>query len=355
MNRRPLNVLYSGCLLILLFIHACASAPPAKKEMTPEMAIREADSAHVRQMNERLLLNATTSSEKVSRDYRIGAEDLLEITVFEEDKLNKVVRVSAQGNISLPLIGVLKVKGLTAGQLESEVRDLLGEKYLHHPQVGVFIKEYRNQRISVTGAVEKPGVYDVTGEKVMLDLLSMAGGLKEDAGPMLFLIRRAPSEETARNDTTRSDGTQARQGQKTYVISLEDLLVKGDSDLNLPLMHGDLINIPVSGKVFVAGEVNKPGGFPLKGKKMTVGQAIAMSEGLKEEAEGSEAKIFRYTDKGQKREIVAVNVTTVLKGESEDFYLQENDILVIPRSGIKYFLINVRNTLKGLVGFGFTL
>ena len=146
-------------------------------------------------MNERILMSALSSRRDLYRDYKIGPEDLLEISVFEDEKLNKSVRVSSQGNISLPLLGILKVKGLTANELEKEIRDLLAEKYFQDPHVSVFIKEYRNQRISVMGAVEKPGVYDVTGQKTVLDILAMAGGLKEDAGQLLFLIRPPKLEE----------------------------------------------------------------------------------------------------------------------------------------------------------------
>jgi protein involved in polysaccharide export with SLBB domain len=141
----------------------------------------------------------------------------------------------------------------------------------------------------------------------------------------------------------------------TFVIDLEDLLVKGDLSLNLPLTHGDVINIPVSGKIFVGGEVRKPGGFPLKGKKVTVSQAIAMAEGLKPEASGGEAKIFRYTEKGTEREILSADIYAIQKGQSEDPVLKENDILIVPKSGTKAFFIGLLDAVKGLVGFGFSL
>ena len=141
----------------------------------------------------------------------------------------------------------------------------------------------------------------------------------------------------------------------TFVIDLEELLVKGDLTLNLPLIHGDVINIPVSGKIFVGGEVNKPGGFALKGKKVTASQAIAMAEGLKPEASGGDTKILRYSGKGTEREILSADVYAIQKGKSEDPYLKENDIVIVPKSGIKAVLFGLRDTLKGLVGFGVSL
>jgi len=320
--------------------------------------MKEMDSSRqVKAMNEKILMSGLSSRRDPYRDYKIGPEDLLEISVFEDEKLNKTVRVSSQGNISLPLLGILRVKGLTANELEKEIRDLLTEKYFQDPHVSVFIKEYRNQRISVIGAVEKPGVFDVTGQKTILDMLAMAGGLKgeteKSAGQLLFLIRPPTLEGLEEGKTKEREGLN-KQVSNTFIIDLEELLIKGDLTLNLPLTHGDIINIPVSGKFFVGGEVNRPGGFPL-GKKMTVGQAITMAGGLKTEGKGSETKIFRYAEKGTEREILSVNVYAIQKGEAEDLYLKENDIIIVPQSGVKAFLVGFRDTIKGLLGFGVSL
>lgn len=343
-------------LIVFLSFISCASAPPSKQGVVSlETQIKEAESSkQVRLMNERILISALSSKGDPYRDYKIGPEDLLEISVFEDEKLNKTVRVSSQGNISLPLLGILRVKGLTANELEKEIRDLLAEKYFQDPHVSVFIKEYRNQRISVIGSVEKPGVYDVTGQKTILDMLAMAGGLaggpKESAGQLLFLIRQTGLIEENLKEQKKSE----QQAPQTFVIDLEELLIQGDLTLNLPLMHGDVINIPASGKIFVGGEVKNPGGFPL-GKKITVSQAMTLAGGLRYEANGSETKIFRYSGKGTEREILSVNVYAIQKGESEDLYLKENDIIIVPKHGVKAFLKGLRDTLKGLIGFGYSL
>jgi len=338
--------------LSLLIISCSSNLSSSKKEASvKDLQIKEIESSRqVKEMNERILLSTLSSKRDLYRDYRIGPEDLLEISVFEDEKMNKTVRVSSQGNISLPLLGILKVKGLTPYELEKEIQELLAEKYFQNPHVSVFIKEYRSQRISVMGAVEKPGVFDVTGQKTVLDALGMAGGLKEEAGHLLFLIRPPLLEEVSQSEKESSEDR-----IRTFVINLEDLLTRGDLSLNLPLNHGDVLNIPVSGKVFVGGEVVKPGGFPLKGKRVTVSQAIAMAEGLKPEANGSETKIFRYSGKGNERETISVNIYAIQKGKMEDPYLMENDIVIVPKSGIKTFLYVLRDTVKGLIGFGVSL
>ena len=168
---------------------------------------------------------------------------------------------------------------------------------------------------------------------------------------MLFLIRPARPEDELSNEKKDSD----EQIPKTFVIDLEELLIKGDLTLNLPLIHGDVINIPFSGKIFVGGEVNRPGGFPLKGQKVTVSQAVTMAEGLKFQANGSETKIFRYSEKGTEREVLTVNVYAIQKGESEDPYLKENDIIIVPKHGVKAFLSGFRDTIRGFLGFGVSL
>jgi len=306
----------------------------------------------IRAMNEKILMGTLSSRRATYRDYKVGSDDLLEITVFEDEKLNKTVRVSSQGNISLPLLGVIRVKGLTTGELEREIRDLLAEKYLQDPHVSVFIKEFRSQRISIIGAVEKPGVFEVSGEKTVLDMVGMAGGLKQDAGTVLFLIR--PPHGTMEENPAKEKKEPEDQTVRTFMIDLEELLVKGEMALNLPLINGDVINIPVSGKVFVGGQVKTPGGFTL-GKRLTVGQAVTLAGGVTPKADGAEAKIFRISGTEGKKEILSVNLYEIAKGNAMDLYLKENDIVIVPMSGVKSFLIEFRETVKGLIGFGVSL
>jgi len=346
------SILFFVCFLSIVFTISCASSPPSKKgSPSPQTQMREFEaSKRVKEMNEKILTSALSSRRDFYRDYKIGPEDLLEISVFEDEKLNKTVRVSSQGNVSLPLLGIMRVKGLTSNEVEKEMRDLLAEKYLNDPHVSVFIKEYRNQRISVMGAVEKPGAYEVTGQKTILDLLALAGGLKEDAGQLLFLIRPPPLEDEAGRVKKDSDDRTPR----TFVIDLDGLLARGELALNMPLIHGDVINIPVSGKIFVGGEVKSPGGFPLKGKRLTLSQAIALAGGLGPKAAGSGTRIFRYTGNGPGKEIRSANIYAIEKGQEEDLQLKENDIVIVPMSGTKAFLIEFRETVKGLMGFGYS-
>lgn len=351
MNLRK-SILFFVCFSSIACILSCASSPPQKGGVTPEVQMRELEtSKRVKEMNEKILANYLSSGRDFYRDYKIGPEDLLEISVFEDEKLNKTVRVSSQGNISIPLLGIMRVKGLTSNEVEKEMRDLLAEKYFNDPHVSVFIKEYRNQRISVMGAVEKPGAYEVTGQKTILDILALAGGLKEDAGQLLFLIRpHQPQDETGKVKKDSDD-----QMPRTFIIDLDGLLARGELTLNMPLLHGDVINVPISGKVFVGGEVKSPGGFPMKGKKLTLTQAIALAGGLGPKNAGSDTKIFRFTGHGSEKEILSADLSAIEKGQAEDLQLKENDVVFVPLSYTKAFLIELRETVKGLIGFGYSL
>jgi len=341
------RLVFSSLMLFFwVLMVSCASSPSPKGTVSPEVSMKEIGfSRQVKEMNEKLMMSAMSSKRTLSQDYRIGPDDLLEITVFEDEKLNKTVRVSSQGNISLPLLGILKAKGLTGSELEKEIRDLLTEKYMKDPHVSVFIKEYRNQQISLMGAVSKPGVYDFTGQKAVLDLLAMAGGLRDDAGPLLFLIR-PPNPETSKKEKDLDD-----QKPRTYIVGLEDLLIKGDQRMNLPLLHGDVVNVPPAGKIFVGGEVRGPGGFTIT-KNMTLSQAITLAAGLTPKAEGSETRIFRYSGKGNEKELLTFNVYTIHKGQAEDPTVKENDIIFVPKSGTKTVLIEFWDLLRGrIAGF----
>ena len=147
---------------------------------------------------------------------------------------------------------------------------------------------------------------------------------------MLFLIR-PPSLD---GDGGKKGKEPEAQLPKTFTADLEELLIKGDLSLNFPLLHGDVINIPPAGKMFVGGLVIRPGGFTLE-KRMTLSQAIAVAGGLSSKADASETRIFRYSGKGEQKEVLTFNAYAIQKGEVSDPYLQENDVVFIPRSGTK--------------------
>jgi len=158
-----------------------------------------------------------------SRDYRIGPDDLLEVQVFGVDSLTRSVRVNSRGFISLPLIGNLQVGGLTAQQAEALVVSKLGESYLQDPQVSLFIKEYTSQRVTIEGAVNRPGVYPLHGTTTLLQALAVAGGqgnLSDMSQVMLFR-----SDANGRRETLVYDVERIRGGEMSDPEVVNDDLI----------------------------------------------------------------------------------------------------------------------------------
>lgn len=285
-----------------------------------------------------MLQTAMASKVDPHADYVIGPEDLLEIEVFQAEELKRTVRVSSQGFIGMPLAGQIKAKGLTPVQLEEEISRRL-DNFLHNPLISIYIKEYKAQKIAVVGAVNLPQVYSATGQRYLLDMLSMAGGIKDEAGAICYILRSINADSSVSAKT------------ETIVIDLDELLEKGNIALNIPVFNGDVINVPKGGMVFIDGAVKKPGAFQLKSGKTTLMQAIAMSEGLKYESDKSNIMVYRDSGTGE-RGVITADYEAINEGIQDDVLIKDNDIIIVPKSNIKNFLGGFLDAFKGLFHFG---
>ncbi|GAB4489936.1 MAG: hypothetical protein OHK006_22200 [Thermodesulfovibrionales bacterium] len=287
-------------------------------------------------LNASLMSAAVARPGEVDEGYRIGAEDLLEIEAYNVEEIKKTVRVNSEGNIALPLVGILNVKGLTTNEAEALIAKRL-EKYIEETVVTVFVREFKSNRISVVGAVKNPQIFFLTGQRSLVDLLMMAGGLTPEAGQSCFIIRPLA-------------GANSGSRAQTIVIDLEDLLANGNFSLNIPVFSGDIINIPRGGVFFVDGAVRTPGAFTMKGR-MTVVQAIAMSQGVTDVAMLDDIRIFRENER-KERDIIPVDYDAIRKGEKPDIPIQDNDVIIVPVSGVKSFFNSFIRTLQGSVTIG---
>ena len=167
---------------------------------------------------------APVSLQASPRDYRIGPEDLIEIQVFGVDQLTRTVRVNNRGQISLPLVGNLEVGGMTAQQAESMVVKKLAESYLQNPQVSLFIKEYTSQRVTIEGAVNKPGVYPLRGATTLLQSLAVAGGQASLSDMTEVMLFRA--DATGKRETLVYNVDRIRSGElQDPAVVNDDLIV----------------------------------------------------------------------------------------------------------------------------------
>jgi polysaccharide export outer membrane protein len=250
-------------------------------------------------------------------DYRIGRQDLLEISVFDVEELDQTVRVADDGSITMPLLGRLLVAGISKTQLEELIARLLEDRYVRSPQVTVFVKEYESKRIAVSGAVKRPGAYEMLGRKTLLEMISLAGGLDADPGKQIIIFRRGEGGVT-----------------KRLSVDLEELVFRADPELNLVLEAGDIIYIPALQKVriFVSGAVKNPDLYEIpRDEPVTVLKAVTMAGGTTDRAAEKRVQVIRVAPNGERISLV-VNLRKVKQGKVEDPILKKDDIVLVPES-----------------------
>jgi polysaccharide export outer membrane protein len=280
--------------------------------------------------------DATPTRELIPRGdhtlYRLGPGD--EIKVFQENAPEldgKTARVDDLGFVNLPLAGRLKLSGMTLEESEQALVPPLG-KYLVSPNPVVSITDYRSQPVSVLGAVNTPGVLQLQGRKTLLEMLSMAGGVRQDAGTEIQITRRL------------SFGALPLPGAKpdasgdfsTAKINLVTLLKGMAPESNIAIVPQDVISVQRAELIYVTGSVKKPGGFPLSTNgSISVMQALSLAEGVAPDAASHNARIVRSLNGDGERQEIRVDVGNILRGKSPDFDLQARDILFIPDSTSK--------------------
>jgi polysaccharide biosynthesis/export protein len=132
----------------------------------------------------------------LGKDYRVGPNDLIDVEIFEMDNLKRTVRVNAAGAVSLPLIGHVVIGGMTTQEIEALIAERYSEKYLQNPQVSVFVKEFTSERITIEGAVGRPGLYPLTGRITLLRAMAMAGGFGSIANTSEVMVYRNNEQGT---------------------------------------------------------------------------------------------------------------------------------------------------------------
>lgn len=169
----------------------------------------------------------------IGSDYLVGPNDLLEIEVFDMENLKRTVRVNAAGSVSLPLIGSVVVAGLTAQKIEDTIATKYSEKYLQNPQVSVFIKEFTSQRITVDGAVQKPGIYPMTGQISLLQALALAGGAGQIANMGEVIVFRSNQKGVRQAAVFDVDNIRSGKGEDPMLKGDDVVVVQRDSSRRL--------------------------------------------------------------------------------------------------------------------------
>jgi polysaccharide export outer membrane protein len=208
-------------LFLLSFAVACA---------TPQTAGSPAPTGNLDKAEEAALASALQNLQSPKTDYKIGGADLLEIQVYQQKDLDRLLRVSQNGTITFPLIGTVKVGGLSVAAAEDAISTKLKD-YIISPQITIFIKEYGNKKVFVGGEVKNPGSFELPTEAklTVLEAVSLAGGFSAIAAP-------------DRTKVIRNVGGKSQ----SFTIVVSDITKRGEKHKDMPLEPGDVVWVPQS-------------------------------------------------------------------------------------------------------------
>lgn len=239
----------------------------------------------------------------IGQNYVVGPGDILRITVYDNKDLETTARVGDTGSIIMPLIGRVDVADLNILQISDVITEKLADGYIVNPQVTVFIEEYRSKKVVILGQVNRPGLYELSGDINFLELISKAGGLGQNAGNTATIKRKI------------------NHSNKVIAIDLAALIEKGDLSQNEKIVDGDTINVAKAGLCFVTGQVKNPGTYAC-GEKSTVLKLVVLAGGFTGKASRSGVKVVRKEGEESK----------VYKDVDLDTQVKADDVIIIPES-----------------------
>lgn len=281
-----------------------------------------------------------------NEDYRIGPGDVIEIQIDRAPELSNTFRVSASGTVLIPYLGRLEAQQKTTEQLSEIIASGLRGRYLKDPKVTIMVKQINSHSFFVQGAVRRPGVYQIEGRPSLLKLITVTGGLADNHGSTVFVIREMKREKPAdsrssvgdsgQSDVMRGDNEPRNEDEAKYEIIKTNItgLLRGRFEQNIALEPGDIINIPSTDVFFVSGEVREPGSYPLR-DGTTLRQAISFAQGMTFKAAGDRAIIFREDPESGKRQEIKTDLNAIMRGTRDDISVMPNDIIIVPNSRLK--------------------
>ncbi|MBN9660787.1 MAG: polysaccharide biosynthesis/export family protein [Acidobacteria bacterium] len=264
--------------------------------------------------------------------YVLGPGDQILVRVLDMEEMSKeAFQIDMRGNVNLPMVGRIQAKGMTVEQLEEAIATRL-KSFIKQPDVSVTLHEMRSQPVSVLGSVRNPGVHQLQGQKSLLEVLSLAGGLQPEAGYSVRIARRKEWGPIPLPGARLDDTGQYWVAE----VGVKEIMEARSPEKNIPVKPQDVVTVPKGQMVYVMGAVKKSGGFVLGEKeKTTVLEALSMAEGCDNFAKRGGAKILRKTDNPDKRLEIALDLSKILDGKQKDVQMEQDDILFVPISGTK--------------------
>src|SRR5262245_12944262 len=292
-----------------------------------------------------------------TKDYLISQGDVIEIQVQDAPELSHYYQVTAAGYIEIPVLGRVVVRQKTTYELAREIASGLREQgYLRTPNVVVTVRQYNSRAYFIQGAVHRPGLYQFESQPSLLTMISFAGGLTDNHGSTVFILRpsntqkkafdnqdlniqdqpwtqtRAQTSDPGPTSQSQANGSDSATATDYELIKVNlSALYKGHFDQNQRLEPGDIVNIPRADVFFVAAEVQAPGSFTLKDGP-PLRQAISLAQGMTFKAKPSQGIIFGEDSVTGSRKEIKVDISAVMNGKTEDIPVQANDVVIVPNS-----------------------
>jgi polysaccharide export outer membrane protein len=266
--------------------------------------------------------------------YVLGPDDTIKVWVLGLEEVSpNPVRITPAGDVDLPGAGQVHAAGLTMDQFKARLVQAF-KKQLLHPEVSVEIVDFGSQPVSVIGALSKPGVYQLRGRKTLAEIISLAEGLRPDAGPWILIQRPIESGPIPLAAAKPDASGKFNVAQ----VRIKELIAGEDPADNVQVLAHDLISVPPAQVVYVMGDVKKAGEVSLKDRDtISVLQALASAEGMgPAPAALKDTKIMRLKPNSTTvREEIPIDLKKVQEGKAEDIAMRPNDILFVPPSGPK--------------------
>jgi polysaccharide biosynthesis/export protein len=311
-------------------------------------------------------------------DLVLGPGDVLQIQVADEQDLDGKYLVSDSGEITVPTVPQpIHATGLNTTQLAAAIGKGLKEaKILQQPVVSVYVEEYHSHTVTVVGAVVRPGLYPIETHTTVLDVISEAGGLLPNAGNAVTVAKAgSPTAESltatkpqasppgqanaaTMQNASLEKSTPVLTSRDTIKLDFSKLTTGKDPSLNIEVKAGDVVSVGTAPVIYIVGAVMKPGAFAVQNDRsqITVLQALALVEGMTPVASPGHAVIVRNSGEVKERKEIPIDISKVQKGKGNDQYLEANDILFIPESGMKKTLGGIgRAAVSAASGVGYSI
>lgn len=283
--------------------------------------------------------------------YELGPDDQIKVWVLGADEIpaDKPFRITPEGDLDLPVVGRVHVTGMTVDQLKDKLTELFSKELLH-PQVSVDLVDFGSQPVSVVGAFNHPGVFQLHGQKSLSEVISMAEGLRQDAGWRITISRELDNGPVPLPNARLDPTGKYSVGE----IKVKEWLAGQDPADNIRILPHDVITATSSQAVYVMGNVKKPGEVALKDSdSISVLQALASAEGLAPQSAPQRARIVRLTPNSTARQEIPVDLKKIQNGKDEDLAMKPNDILLVPASGSEKAAVRMAEaaiqTLTGVI------